>query len=328
MTDTRLDRHLRITVAALTRKRPQMVQALIASWGAMKLPENCTARCLIVENDDTPRTRDLIEATAVLPNGLELDYVLETEAGISIARNRAAKVSLSQEADLLVFVDDDETVAQDWLVKLIDGYRHSDAVLLGAPLRIAPPVEPLSSFQSLMYENLRAFYQKREDRTAETATINTPGRAVIATNNWIAETRLFRDENIWFDENLRFSGGEDTQFLEEVKTRGFTVGWINDAFAYETVPAARLSFLYQYRRTRDQANTNFQRQLIEKPSRRYKMFLKIPAKSLQLLYLLLTLPVSPQRSLLQLAKRAGNLSGKLGAAIGNRSQHYTTTTGH
>lgn len=328
MTQNRLDRHLRITVAALTRRRPQMVRALIASWGGMDLPENCTTRCLIVENDDQPHTRDLIEAAPVLPNGLEIDYVLEPEAGISIARNRAAKEALAQEADLLIFVDDDETVAQDWLVKLIAGYRQSDAVLLGAPLRIAPAVDNLTAFQSLMYKSLTEFYQKREQRAAETATLNTPGRAVIATNNWLVETRMFRDENIWFDKKLRFAGGEDTEFLTNVQARGFTVGWVADALVYETLPPARLSFIYQYRRTRDQSNTNFHRRMREKPKARYKIFLRIPGKLIQITVILIALPFSPTHSLLKLAKTAGGFWGKLGAALGTRSRHYISTTGH
>ncbi|WP_226552114.1 glycosyl transferase [Celeribacter naphthalenivorans] len=305
-----------------------MVAELIASWGQMQLPENCDIRCLIVENDEHPNTQPLIAAQPVLPNGAPLDYVLETEAGIPFGRNRAAKEAIARGDDLLVFVDDDETVAQDWLVSLITGYRESQAVLLGAPLRIAPRQGNLTAFQSLMYDNLRFSYEQRETRTTDTATLNSPGRAVIATNNWIAETGLFRDENIWFDESLRFSGGEDTRFQQDVKDRGFAIGWVKDAFAYETVPAQRLSFIYQYRRTRDQANTNFQRRLHEKPSSRYKIFLKLPGKALQILFLTILLPFTPKKSFIRLAKRAGNYTGKLGAAIGTRSTHYVQTTGH
>ncbi|WP_460273128.1 glycosyltransferase [Celeribacter sp. ULVN23_4] len=305
-----------------------MVQALIASWGQMDLPENCQIRCLIVENDDQPHTRSIVAARPTLQNGLTLDYALETEIGIPFARNRAAQNALSHGDDLLVFVDDDETVTRDWLVRLIEGYRQSEAVLLGAPVRTSPPPEALSAFQSLMYENLFLAQQKLEQRTAETATLNTPGRAVIGTGNWIAETRLFRDEGIWFDPKLRYSGGEDTKFLEDVKARGFTVGWVKEAITYETVPVARLSLRYQCRRACDQANNGFHGKIAERPSRRYKIFLRLPAKLLQFLTVLLTLPFRRKSAPLKLARIAGGYWGKVSAALGRRSKHYTTTTGH
>ncbi|MBW6416116.1 glycosyltransferase [Celeribacter sp. PS-C1] len=328
MPPNRLTQHFRITVAALTRRRPNMVEALITSWGQMDLPAHCDIRCLIVENDEQPQTRSLVTTQPVLPNGVPLDYVLETEAGIPFGRNRAAKEALAQGADLLVFVDDDEAVAKDWLVKLIEGYRQSEAVLLGAPMLVAPQNEPLTYMQSLVLTNLTEVYQKRADTAAETATLNTRGRSVIATNNWVAQTRLFRDENIWFHEALRFSGGEDTQFLVDVMERGFTVGWIKDAYVYETIPTDRLSLRYQFRRARDQANTSFHRHMSKKPLSRYTIFLRIPGKLIQLVFLLLIIPFAHKTAPLRLARMAGGFWGKLNAAVGVWFKHYAKTTGH
>ncbi len=180
MTTDRSTQHLRLTVAALTRRRPHMVKALIASWGEMDVPAQCDVRCLIVENDERPHTQPLVASQSVLPNGIPMDYALETEAGISCARNHTAKEALKQGADLLVFVDDDETVAKDWLVKLIDGYRQSEAVLLGAPVLVAPQNEPLTYLQSLTLKNLIEVYKKRDRTAADTATLNSRGRGVIA----------------------------------------------------------------------------------------------------------------------------------------------------
>jgi Predicted glycosyltransferases len=328
MTPNRLHQHLHITVAALTRRRPQMVQALIESWGGIDLPANCTTRCLIVENDEQPHSHPLVTATPILPNGAEISYVLETETGIPFGRNRAAKEALAQGADLLVFVDDDETVAKDWLVKLIDGYRHSEAVLLGAPLRVAPPIAHMTPLQSAIYEGLIEKYREKEKRALEKATLNTTPGITVVTNNWLAETRLFHDENIWFDETMRFTGGTDTKFYETVKGKGFKTGWVHDAYAYESIPVQRLSFLYQYRRARDQANTNFHRHLMRKPRARYQILLRTPGKIIQLCLLALAIPFSQRHSLLKLARTSGSFFGKLGAIFGTRSNHYIKTSGH
>ncbi len=328
MTHSRLDKHFRITVAALTRRRPQMVQSLLASWGEMDLPENCDIRCLIVENDDEPRMRSVITAQPVLNNGVALDYVLETEAGIPFGRNRAAKEALARGDDLLVFVDDDETVAQNWLVKLVNGYRNSDAVLLGGPVRIAPLSVELTSLQAAIHDSLIRRHQKKEKRAQEKAASSTNPNITAATNNWIAETRLFSDENIWFDENMRFTGGTDTKLYQTVKAKGFITGWIKDAYVYETLPVKRLSFRYQFQRAKDHGNNSFNLKMIQKPQSRYTIFLRIPTKVIQLILLTLSIPFTRGDALLKLAHKSGTFYGKLGAALGRRSQHYKKTTGH
>lgn len=329
MTHNRLDKHLRITVAALTRRRPQMVQSLLVSWGKMDLPENCDVRCLIVENDDEPRMRPVITAQPVLNNGVTLDYVLEIEAGIPFGRNRAAKEALAHGDDLLVFVDDDETVAQDWLVKLVNGYRNSDAVLLGGPVPIAPPSVELTNLQAAIHDSLTRKHQKKEKRAQEKAARSTNPEITIATNNWIAETRLFSDENIWFDENMRFTGGEDTKLYQTVKAKGFVTGWVEDAYAYETLSIERLSFRYQFQRARAHGNTSFHRKLSKKPQSRYTLFLRIPVKVIQFIFLALLIPFVPGDALLKLAQKSGIFYGKLTAALGKRPpQHYSQTTGY
>lgn len=327
MGQNRTSAHLSITVAALTRRRPGMVKALIASWGDMDVPENTTIRCLIVENDETPRCQDLIKGLHPLRNGIALDYVLETEPGIPFGRNRAAKEATAIGADLLVFADDDETVARDWLRQLVAGYRQSEAVLLGAPLRIAPPIDGLSTLERMMHKSISEEYTKKEIRNAGLTTLNDTPRVTVVTNNWIAETRLFAQDQIWFDETMRFTGGTDSVFCAAVKAAGYKVGWVKDAFVYETLPKDRLSFAYQYARSRDQINVHFHRKMADRPISRYALILRLPTKLIEILILLVRVPFTGGKTLLKLAKTLGWVAGRVGAAFGFRSKLYTTITG-
>lgn len=327
MAQDRTTKHLSITVAALTRRRPAMVETLLKSWGAMALPDNTTIRCLIVENDEAAQVQALVVSHNPLPNGVPLDYVLETDPGIPFGRNRAAKEAIAHGSDLLAFVDDDETVAQDWLVRLVAGYRQSEAALLGAPLRMADPIDGLNRLELMMHNSITDGYRQKEKRNASLTTLNEAPRVTIATNNWIAETRLFSKEGFWFNEEMRFTGGTDSVFCAQVKDAGHKVGWVKDAFVYETLPRDRLHFGYQYARARDQINVHFHRKMKASPISRYALVLRLPGKLIEIIILVIKLPFTGGRTLLGLAKTTGWIAGRVGAAFGVRSKLYTNITG-
>ncbi|UWR03041.1 glycosyltransferase [Ruegeria conchae] len=320
---------LKITVSTLTRQRPEMLAALIESWGEMKLPPDCSVRCLVVENDSSPLSEDTVRAAgAVLPNGAGLDYVLETEPGIPFGRNRAAREALEQGSDLLCFVDDDEVVASDWLESLVAGYRKSSSVLLGAPLRAAGPTGQETAMQRLMLRNISNRYLDKENTAARKATLNDTGGVTIVTNNWLGETRLFSETGLWFDETMRMTGGTDAKFYAETVTAGLPVGWVHDAFVYETIPPERLSFWYQAARGRDQSNTHMRRKLDQKPAKAILGFLSAPLRLVALLGAILLFPFQPDRRLIQIARTAGWLVGVLGIPFGYKSALYKKVSGH
>ncbi|WP_315899386.1 glycosyltransferase [Leisingera aquaemixtae] len=317
----------RITVAALTRQRPAMLAALVRSWGEMDIPEGCEVRCLVVENDTVPCSESVVQEAGSMPNGVALDYVLETELGIPFGRNRAAKEAIANGSDILAFVDDDETVAQDWLVRLTEGFRASGAMLAGAPLRAAPVHEGASLVQRLMHANIANRYLRKENRAARKASLQDSGPVTTVTNNWMADLRLFTEHGLWFDEAMRMTGGTDAKFHAETRAKGLPVGWVKDAFVYEEIPQQRLSFWYQALRARDQVNTNLRRKFDESFGTGLARMMALPLKALLLVGLLLVLPFQPQQRLMDVARTLGWVLGALGILVGYRSELYHKVTG-
>ncbi|MEM9523610.1 MAG: glycosyltransferase, partial [Pseudomonadota bacterium] len=225
---------LSVVVAVLTRRRPGMLTATLGSFDRLVPPEGCSVRYLVVENDDAPRARGIVEDRGGSLSGGPLDYVLETELGIPFGRNRAAKHAIGTGSRLLAFIDDDEIVDPHWLRNLIRGYRQSGAMLLGAPLRAAPAAPDLGWTQRKLHQGIVARYARKERRAARKAGLDgTPG-VTIVTNNWLADTRIFSEHGIWFDEAMRFTGGTDAKLSADVKAKGLPTAWIRDAFVYET----------------------------------------------------------------------------------------------
>jgi hypothetical protein len=327
----RIDRPYKVCVATLTRQRCRMLSALLVSWRQMVIPASVELMFLVVENDTEPNSRELVDEHAgEFPHHQPLHYVLETELGIPFARNRAASYAIHHGCDLLAFVDDDEVVAEYWLVRLMDGYRNGHAVLLGAPLRIARLTEEVGFWRKIMYRNVAHRYARKERRAARLANLNETPRVTIVTNNWLAELSLFLPEGhgLRFDESMRFTGGTDAKFHAEVKQRGLATGWVRDALVYETVPVSRLSFRYQLKRARDQANTHSLRIIHERRFGRLVLMLKVIPKLAGLLLLCAIVPFTFSRTLLPVARSAGWLMGAARAIAGYRSDLYAKVTGH
>lgn len=304
-----------------------MLANLLGTLGDIVIPSDCEVIFLVVENDDVPRSQAVTKAFRP-NNGAPLVYVFEPELGIPIARNRAAREAIAMGADLLAFVDDDEEVTPEWLLRLVAGYRQSEAVLIGAPLRLRPPRgRRLTLSQRMTFRSLSARYERKERRAARRASLNeTPGVTVV-TNNWLGETALFAEHDIWFDEALRFTGGTDSKFYSEVRQRGLPTGWVKDAFVYETVPQSRLSFYYQFCRGRDQSNTNFHRRLNKAPLARLGLFVSLPLRLVSVLGLALALPFTMGRSYADIARNLGWIVGRITASFGRRSTLYENVTG-
>lgn len=321
-------KHLSLTVATLTRNRPKMLNALLTSLHAMEKPENCSINIIVVENNELANEQKNIECWAQRFRGITLDYALETKLGISFGRNRAANCALDNNADLLIFVDDDEEVAVDWLKNLISGYRNSNALLMGGPLRVGPVLDGAGYIQNIIHGNIAARYLRNERRAAKKADLNQTDGVTIVTNNWLADVRIFKDHNIWFDDELHFSGGEDTRFFHDVIDRGLVTGWINNAYVYETIPLDRLDFNHQMKRSRDQSNTNFRRKLDKGSKHLVLLPFSLIFKSLTIFGIVILMPITGGRMLLSLARSLGWVAGRIGAILGHSSQYYSQTTGH
>ena len=105
-----------IQISICTRKRPVMLQKCLESFQLLKVPEYTDIYIFVVENDDNPSAQGLVEKVAHhLP--FPVQYCSEPRQGISIARNRALFNAIEKNTDYLAFIDDDEWVTENWLVK-------------------------------------------------------------------------------------------------------------------------------------------------------------------------------------------------------------------
>ncbi|MGH7045236.1 MAG: glycosyltransferase family 2 protein [Stellaceae bacterium] len=123
-----------ITVAICTLNRAESLRRTLESLAAMRVPEELDWELLVVNNDCTDHTDDVINGLA---DRLPVRREFEAQRGHSRARNRAVEV---MKGDYIVWTDDDVVVDPGWLEAYAEAFfRWPQAAVFGG--RIIPRYE-------------------------------------------------------------------------------------------------------------------------------------------------------------------------------------------
>ena len=128
----------RSVIAVLTYRRTDWLPALLNELEAQASSVTPRAEVLVIDNDPAGSAADVVRNRA----GRGVRYVHEEIPGISSARNRA--LAEAGNADLLVFLDDDELPSSGWLAHLVGTWQASGAAAVVGPVpaRLLGPADP------------------------------------------------------------------------------------------------------------------------------------------------------------------------------------------
>lgn len=231
-----------ITVCVCTYRRPDGLAALLDSCRALRFPDADVEFC-VVDNDTRPSARELVEgAAADFPRPLR--YVHESRPGIPSARNRALDEAAG--GDFAVFVDDDETVDPEWLAELYRVARTTGAAFVQGPV-------------TLLAEDARDRWWLDTVMFRQRTFPDRAPRHESWSNNVMVDSRFVERTGCRFDDALRFDGGSDTLFFQDVVRAGGAGVFAARAFVFEVQPKSRLRWSWavqrQYRLGTTRANT-------------------------------------------------------------------------
>ena len=123
---------MKITVILCTYNRCADLRVALGSLAASILPDSSSWEVLVVDNNSSDQTREVVQEICSLHPGRFL-YLFESRQGKSYALNTGIKEA---RGDILAFVDDDVTVTATWLQNLTAGLH--DGKWAGAGGRILP----------------------------------------------------------------------------------------------------------------------------------------------------------------------------------------------
>jgi glycosyltransferase involved in cell wall biosynthesis len=115
-----------VTVAICTLNRAESLRRTLESFAAMLVPRDLDWEVVVVNNDCTDHTDEVINAFS---DRLPIRREFEPQRGLSRARNRAVDVA---KGDYFVWTDDDVVVDPGWLAAYAEAFRRwPDAAVFG-----------------------------------------------------------------------------------------------------------------------------------------------------------------------------------------------------
>lgn len=233
----------RVVVAVLTFRRPHDLAALLPLLDrevAELAAAGCGVDVLVVDNDPAGTGQDVVEAHRAAVPGTAVRVVVEPRPGISAGRNRA--LDEAGDAEVLVFLDDDERPDPGWLAALVATHEHTGAPAVAGTVRseFAAPLSP--------WLVAGDFFRRRRLPTG------TPIHAA-ATNNLLLHLPTVRAAGLRFDERFGLSGGEDTLFTRQLDRVAGPLAWCAEAVVTDVVPVERLSRRWVLQRAYSSGNS-------------------------------------------------------------------------
>ena len=196
-----------VAVCVCTCRRPAHLVRLLDRLATASLADLGADRAVVLVVDNAPDgTVERACAACREKLAVPLHLAREPERGISFARNRAVMVALGLGADLVAFLDDDDLPEPDWLRRLLERQRASDADLvfgLASPRADAAVPYLLSGLD--------------EFRPRSLERLNRYGLpAAAGTCNLLLHRRLLETlaaQGPVFLPELAFTGGSDSELL-------------------------------------------------------------------------------------------------------------------
>lgn len=231
-----------LVVAIPTFRRPETLANVLTAVREQVdaengLPED-TMRCSILVIDNDPaRSGERVAAE----HGVT--YVVEPRPGIAAVRNRALAECESAAADVLLFIDDDETPERGWLRAMIEMYTTTRPTAVAGRV-----VTPMSDAVDPWISRGGAF----ERPTRNHGQLMSEA----ATNNLLLDLDGIRRLGLSFDERFGLTGGSDSMFTLQLTRRGGTIRWAEDAVVIEQENLARLTRSWRLMRVFRSGNTS------------------------------------------------------------------------
>lgn len=229
-----------LSVAICTYNRAELLPRALDSVAKQTLGEEL--EILIVDNGSTDNTREVVFASQA--KDIRIRYVVEPQAGIAHARNRALHEA---RGEYLAFIDDDAWADANWLQNLLAPINSIRPI----PKCIVGPV-------SLIWEGERPgwFPERFETLLCRYDMGNTPkfldrDNYLLTTNSLFHRATLLELGGMRIDlghQRNAMLGGEDNEIFRRLVTNGQGVYYQPTARVFHPVPKERQTRRFLLRR--------------------------------------------------------------------------------
>lgn len=231
-----------ISVVMCTYNRADLLEASIRSVEQQVFPKS-NFEIIVVDNNSTDGTKEIV-ANLVRSSSVPLRYIFEPEQGLSHARNTGIR---NAHGEIVVFVDDDVEVAENWLAELVVEFLNPNVVCVGGPVR---PIW-LAERPEWLTDQWTGWLTLHEYEWAkETRELTGPCYPVGAN---IAFRRDVFDKVGYFSSELGRVGNcllsnEESRLCTAIEEAGLKIRLAPEAIVYHKIPAERLNKQFFFKR--------------------------------------------------------------------------------
>ncbi|MBR5850200.1 MAG: glycosyltransferase family 2 protein [Alistipes sp.] len=248
--------HPRITLVIPTYNRSSSLLRTLESVALQELDPTLWC-CLIIDNGSTDDTAEVVERFAAEHPKLSLRRVVEPQAGVSHARNRALQEATTE---LICSIDDDERINPDFIEAYLRFFdTHPDAVVAGGRI-IAEYTESRPRWQSRWSEQLIANPIDRGPDPHPFPEGKLPGGGNMGFRRSSALQVGFATELGRTGKQLL--GGEENDFFLRLREAGATLWYLPEAVIWHIIPPEKCTLEYLKRLARNNGLSQMRRAVL------------------------------------------------------------------
>ncbi len=222
----------RVVLCICTCNRPVMLGECLAPVTRQEIPGHWIFEILVVNNAPECDVSEIIAANQSR-NDINIRLLDEPQRGIPFARNTACQASLELGADWIMMMDDDEIARPGWLMAYARAQENFRSEVFTGPVEYIFP------------EGYKEWLENKGKSLLETG--NLVRRA--STNNVIfSKYLLLPPLQMRFDNKMRLTGGEDSDFFMRYVHSGGRIIVVSDAVVSELVLDNRLRISWRLHR--------------------------------------------------------------------------------
>ncbi|MBO3459838.1 MAG: glycosyltransferase [Aetokthonos hydrillicola CCALA 1050] len=214
-----------VAICIASYKRPEGLQRLLKGINHLNVSTSTiNIEVVVVDNDANASAKEVCEK--ITPNfKWSLRYYIEPQRGISYVRNKAI-ANVSDDAEFVAFIDDDEVPEPSWLSELLSVQRIYNADV------VTGPVLPHFTKEAPAWVVRGKFFESGRYPTGCLLK-------VAFTNNVIVRSEIFKKFEQVFDHRFAITGGEDCHFFMRLYHMGYKMVWADNAIVYEWISDSR-----------------------------------------------------------------------------------------
>jgi len=229
-----------LTIIICTYNREKYIRPLLESLAANTLPKT-EYEILLVDNNCQDNTHAVCEQFALEHPDVAFHYVVETEQGLSAARNKGIREA---KGEIIVYVDDDALVDEHYLKDYVDWFdMHPKTMAAGGPIQ---PLYEEGNEPAWMTPYTRALltaWMDYGDRVREYPTGIYPGGGNAAYRKEVF------DKVGMFNTSLGRKGGnlmgsEEKDIFAKMHQQGMQVLYLPWPVLHHSIPGAKLEQAY------------------------------------------------------------------------------------